>query len=446
MATKATTTTPARKARPAVLWICTTAGEPWTSLAPATESSSGGLADTGERDQTWRGFGGCFNELGWKALQPLTPTARDRVLRSLFAPRQDSCRFRHCRVPIGANDYAESWYSHNETAGDFAMKHFSIERDQKHLLPYLRAALAIQPETTLFASPWSPPTWMKFPQAYNHGTLVGTDQNLAAYALYLLRFVQAYRAEGLPVTAIHVQNEPNSDQKFPSCLWTGAQMRDFIRDHLGPRFSRAKLDCEIWAGTIERGDYNAWGNTIFSDAACRRLVTGMSFQWAGRGQVQRMRMSWPEVRLIQSEGECGSGSNSWGHAMHTFDLLWHYLTNGVEAYTYWNMVLPPGGTSTWGWKQNAMITVDPETRRVTYNPEFYVMKHLSRFVAPGARRICLRGPWTGNSLAFENPDGTVVVAVQNPHADARDFAFQGATGAVGGCLPPSSINTFVRST
>ena len=426
-------------------WICTTEDKPWQALKAEPGGGPAGLSDTGERDQTWRGFGGCFNELGWMALQALAPGARTRVLRSLFAPQRDSCRFRACRIPIGANDYAETWYSHNETDGDFAMKRFSIERDRTYLIPYIRAALAIQPEITLFASPWSPPSWMKSPKAYNYGTLVWDERHRAAYALYLLRFVRAYRAEGLPVTAIHVQNEPNSDQKFPSCLWTGAQMRDFIRDNLGPLFRRAKLDCEIWAGTIEREDYNDWGNTIFSDERCRRFVTGMSFQWAGKDQVQRMRMSWPETPLIQSESECGSGDNSWAEAMHTFDLLWHYISNGVEAYTYWNMVLQPGGMSTWGWKQNAMVTVDPQTQRATYNPEFYVMKHLSRFVETGARRMCLSGPWTGNSLAFENPNGTVVVAVQNPHPEGRDFAFQGATGSVGGCLPPSSINTFVMS-
>ena len=426
-------------------WICTTEDQPWQTGAPGTGQGPVGLADTGQRDQTWRGFGGCFNELGWRALQGLTASARTGVLQSLFSPRRDGLRLRACRVPIGANDYAETWYSPNETDGDLAMEHFSLERDRSCLIPYLRAALALQPDLTLFASPWSPPSWMKFPKSYNYGKLVWTKQNRAAYALYLLRFVQAYRAEGLPVTALHVQNEPNSDQKFPSCRWTGPEMRDFIRDDLGPLFRRAKLDCEIWAGTIEREDYNSWGNTLFADERCRRFLAGMSFQWAGKGQVQRMRLSWPEVPLIQSESECGGGDNTWSEAMHTFDLLWHYLTNGVVAYTYWNMVLPPGGMSTWGWRQNAMITVDPQTRRVTYNPEFYVMKHLSRFVETGAQRICLRGPWTGNSLGFENPDGTLVLAVQNPHGEERAFTFAGGSGTVSGLLPPSSLNTFVMS-
>ena len=113
---------------------------------------------------------------------------------------------------------------------------------------------SIQPELRLIASPWSPPTWMKQPRVYNNGVLRWEPEILEAYALYLLRFVQAYQAEGLPVQQLHVQNEPNSDQKFPSCVWTGAKMRDFIRDFLGPRFREAGADCEIWAGTIESPD------------------------------------------------------------------------------------------------------------------------------------------------------------------------------------------------
>ncbi len=429
----------------ATTWTCTTEDKQWQRREATAGRGAPGLRDTGQRDQTWRGFGGCFNELGWIALEALASGARRRVLQALFGPEADGCRLRACRVPIGANDYAETWYSPNETDGDYAMEHFSLERDRRYLMPYIRAALALQPELTLFASPWSPPTWMKFPKSYNYGRLVWTRRNRKAYAEYLRRFVEGYRAEGLPLTAVHVQNEPNSDQKFPSCLWSGEQMRDFIREDLGPLFRRAQLDCEIWAGTIEREDFHAWGDTIFSDDQCRKYVRGMSFQWAGKGQVQRMRLSWPEVPLIQSESECGSGANSWAEAHHTFDLLWHYLTNGVEAYTYWNLVLPPGGVSTWGWPQNALVTVDPATREVTYNPDFYAMAHLSRYVQPGARRICLVGPWTGNSVAFENPDGAVVVAVQNAAREARDFVFEGAAGKVGGRLPAGSLNSFVMT-
>ncbi len=155
-------------------WIATRPGAPWQKqpdprpgLSACTLSLKPGAA------QRWQGFGGCFNELGWKALSRLDAARRENVLHELFSPA-GGCGFNYCRLPIGASDYAESWYSHNEQAGDLEMKHFSLARDEQSLIPYLQAARRHQPDLTLFASPWSPPTWMKQPPAYNNGTLVWT--------------------------------------------------------------------------------------------------------------------------------------------------------------------------------------------------------------------------------------------------------------------------------
>jgi len=107
------------------------------------------------------------------------------------------------------------------------------------------------------------------------------------------------------------------------------------------------------------------------------------------------------------------------------------------------MVLQPGGRSTWGWPQNAMITADPATRRVAFNPEFYVMKHFARFIEPGATRLGLHGQWTGNAVAFENPDGSVALAIANPFADARELTFRGPWGTVAVAMEARSFNTIV---
>jgi glucosylceramidase len=293
-------------------WIATSPSATWCENVPHLTEASPHLFITNRRQQVIEGFGGCFNEMGWQALQTLSIDRRAQVLRDLF---------------------------------DIAMKHFSIARDQLSLIPYVRAAMAIQPDLHLFASPWSPPTWMKQPRAYNSGVLRWEPEILEAYALYLLKFVQAYHAEGLPVQQLHIQNEPNSDQKFPSCVWTGGKMRDFIRDYLGPCFREADVPCEIWAGTIERPDYDAWAHTILMDPLARAFIAGVGYQWAGQGAVQRTHQSWPELRLLQTESECGNGSNTWEYAHYVFTLLHHYLNNGVNGYVYWNMVLPPGGFS-----------------------------------------------------------------------------------------------------
>lgn len=397
---------------------------------------------TTDRHQIWEGWGGCFNELGWIALSALPSERRDEILRELFDP-DAGCRFNLCRLPIGASDYAAEWYSHNETSGDLTMKHFAIERDQLYLLPYIQAALALRPDMKLFASPWSPPTWMKFPKVYNYGTLVWTPEILRAYALYLAKFIQAYQREGVRIDQLHPQNELVADQKFPSCVWTGAQMRDFIRDDLGPLFVKLGLDCEIWLGTLNMNDYDGYINTVLSDPAANGFIHGVGLQWDGKGMAQRLHASWPEKRIIQTENECGNGQNTWEYAHYVFGLLQHYISNGANAYVYWNMVLEPDGKSTWGWKQNAMVTVNGETQEVTFNPEFHVMKHYSHFIAPGAVRMGLAGCLAANAVAFENPDGSRVVVVANPLKNERRCVLGEGSRFSSMSLPPESFNTVV---
>jgi glucosylceramidase len=48
-------------------------------------------------------------------------------------------------VPIGANDYALEWYRLDETEDDYAMSDFSVARDERILIPYIKAAMAIRP-------------------------------------------------------------------------------------------------------------------------------------------------------------------------------------------------------------------------------------------------------------------------------------------------------------
>ncbi len=424
-------------------WMETTEAQPWRSRPLVAEKGTApGLQVTETVGQKWEGVGGCFNELGWHALSVLSPSERAKALKSLFDPAT-GCRLSIGRLPIGASDYAMEWYSHNETDGDFRMKHFSVERDRRYLLPYIKAALGIRADLKLFASPWSPPTWLKDPRAYNYGTLVWDRKHLAAYALYFVKFVQAYARQGVRIEQIHPQNEVVADQKFPSCLWTGAQLRDFIRDYLGPAFARAGLDCEIWLGTLNTDDYNGFPLTVLSDPRANRYVAGVGFQWAGKGAIQRTHAAWPEKRLMQTENECGDGLNTWAYAHYVFGLMQHYITNGANAYVYWNMVLPEGGLSTWGWRQNSMMTVDIKRRQMTYRPEFHVMRHFGQFVEPGAHRMGLGGTWAGNAVAFRNPSGSTVIVMHNPFGGARPVTLSSGAAAWRAELQPMSFNTFV---
>lgn len=436
-----------------IQWVSSVEDSYWQekqAIGAGTENAN--LIITDVKAQNIEGFGGCFNELSYVALSHLAEDERHKVFHSLFHPEGEH-KFSICRLPIGASDYALEWYSLNETDEDFAMEHFSIERDRKYLIPYIKEALKYNPNLKFFASPWSPPTWMKFPKAYNYGTLRWEPKVLEAYALYFVKFVEAYAQEGIRIDQVHVQNEVAADQKFPSCLWTGEQLREFIRDYLGPVFEKHGLDTEIWLGTINgrtaslftesSEDYNSYANTVLSDPEAYKYVKGVGYQWAGKYAIQQTVQSYPELRYMQTENECGDGKNTWKYAHYVHGLFRHYFINGVNSYVYWNMVLEPKGRSTWGWEQNSMITVNPESKQVINNPEFYVMKHFSHFVETGAVRIETKGPWTGNTVAFENPDGSKVIVVSNPYKETREMCLADGDVTHQFMLEPESFNTII---
>lgn len=440
-----------------ISWVETTSEKYWQKReAGARQGALPTLEITDAYDQELDGFGGCFNELGWIALGKLSAEEKAKVLDLLFSPTEDGLRLNFCRTPVGASDYAARWYSYNETPLDFEMTHFSIEADRENLLPYIKEALSRKPDMKLFASPWSPPAWMKTPPVYNHGLLNRTPENLRAYAAYFVKYIKAYEKEGVHICQLHPQNEPAADQKFPSCLWTGEECAEFIGEYLGPAFEEADLDTEIWLGTLNVPSFMAPGQKPFAevedgfnryayraltDPKAAKYIKGVGYQWEGKDAVRRTHECFPHLRLANTENECGDGQNTWGYAKYVFDLFRHYLTSGANLYCYWNMVLEGEGKSTWGWKQNALVGV--EDGRAVLRPEYYVMKHFSRFLLPGARRVILKGCDAGNSVAFLNPDGQLVLITRNPLGKEKSLtvSIKGAKHSF--TLAPDSIHSMV---
>lgn len=410
---------------------------------------------TGEKRQEILGFGGCFNELGWDALQKTKEEVREGFLKELYGA--EGCAFNMGRVPIGANDFSLEWYSCDDTDGDYELKDFNVERDKKYTVPFIRAAQKYCPDLTLFASPWSPPAWMKTKKVYNFGRIRMEEPVLDAYARYFVKFVEAYKELGIPVTMVHVQNEPMADQKFPSCLWHGSDMRDFIKGYLGPAFEKSGLDTQIWLGTINgpfsdfrsgfgapyEEFYDQFANTILSDKDARKYLTGVGVQWGGKHQLEQIEASFPEMHIMQTESECGDGRNEWEQAEYIYFLMWYFFRHGAERYTYWNMALSEGGVSSWGWSQNSLATIKEETGELTLQPEFYLMKHFSHFIKPGARLLDTKGHWTSNAMVFENPDGQLVITVMNSMHHDRAVSFCHKERSFSAVIGAHSLHTFV---
>ena len=150
-----------------MLWISSTEDAKWITETAYAEEAGSELVILGEQGKPLFGWGCCISEICAKAIFSLDEATQKMVFDRLFG--KEGCGFDYCRLSIGANDFAESWYSYNETEGDYAMEHFSIDRDRKYILPAIREAQKRSPELTFFASPGSPPTWMKFPKVCNYG-------------------------------------------------------------------------------------------------------------------------------------------------------------------------------------------------------------------------------------------------------------------------------------
>jgi glucosylceramidase len=370
------------------------------------------------------GFGGAFNEQGWDALAALDESGRQQALRLLF-DAQAGARFRFGRLPIGASDYALDRYTLDDVPGDYAMEHFSIERDRALLVPYTRAALAVQPALRLWASAWTPPPWLKTNGAYDTGAMRDDPAALAAYALYLARFVESYRSEGLTVQAVHVQNEPAQLTRYPSCLWTPELVRDFVRDHLGPTFESRQVSAEIWLGTLNTAEPR-YASVVLGDAGARRHVRGIGVQWGALAITAELAASYPDLPLMQTETVCGNHPwepgfdpdrppNDHAYGELTWGRILAYLRAGVRSYMAWNMVLDTEGRnldSERPWPQNALLVVDRSSRRLVETPAYWAFRHFSSFVDAGAVRVGLTGSYD-DAIAFRNPDGRLVVVLQN---------------------------------
>lgn len=398
--------------------------------------------------QTWRGFGGTFNEKGWDALSVLSAEDRERALQLLFSDTVGA-GFDWGRLPIGASDYALERYTLAETPNDLTMQNFSIARDQQYLIPYIKAALEVKGSVSLWASPWSPPAWMK-----DSNNIDGTDEYnstptftshmlsdpsiLEAYALYFVKFVQAYAAEGLTIQHIEPQNEPGYATRYPSCLWDAGLLGTFVGSYLGPAFEENGLTTEIWFGTLSNADTYA-GQIGGLTGAAAQYVTGVGLQWNTIGNVGTL--SGQGYYVIQTEHKCGNypwESATWNpnmppndhaYAEESWGLIKQWLEAGAHIYSAWNMVLDTEGKNIdvqRPWPQNALLTVDRSTNTLNITPAYYVFRHLSQFVDPGAVRIGVQG---GDALAFKNPDGGIVAVLYNNggQASATTVAIGGTT-------------------
>jgi glucosylceramidase len=233
------------------------------------------------------------------------------------------------------------------------------------------------------------------------------------------------------------QNEFNSCQPFPSCTWLSSGLNKFVGEYLGPAMK--ELGVELMFGTMERPN-PAMVDTLLQDPKSSKYITGVGFQWAGKHAIEAIHKSYPNIKLYQTEQECGNGQNSWKACCYAWDVMKHYLNNGTNTYEYWNTSLEEGGMSRWGWRQNSLVTVNKEKKTCKFTYEYYVLKHLSHYVLPGAQRLATSGTFS-NLLVFKNTDNSYVLAIYNDKDTEIKPVIKIGEYNISAVLKPNSFNT-----
>lgn len=405
-----------------------------TQLIAGTAERADVTVDDASTAQTWEGFGGAFNEMGWSYLSMLSDSDRDTAIRLLYGA--DGARFAFGRIPIGASDYAMDRYTLDETAGDLGLADFSIARDQQRLIPFVKAVQAVKSNIRFWASPWTPPTWMKqgpfsagkVVSPFDGGTMKGDDATLQAFAQYLLRFVQAYAQQGIVIETISPQNEPGYVGNYPTCGWAPATYAKLVGQYLGPTLAGAGLATKIMLGSFNGGPGDtSIVSTVMGDLTARSYVDVLGFQWGMRSKIASAKSY--HLPIWQTEHMCGNlpwetdtfnaslAPNDHAYGVESWRLLRDWIKAGVTAYSAWNMVLDTVGVgidTSRVWPQNALLTVDTQAKKLNITPTYYVFRHLSQFVATGAKVVATSG---GDAIAFKNPDGSIVTVLYNSGAE-----------------------------
>ena len=361
------------------------------------------------------GFGAAFTDASCYMFNQLSADAREQILRQMFHPAEMGLSV--CRVCIGSSDYATKAYSYDEGDPDPELTRFSIEHDREYILPVLRQARSINPELFLFASPWSPPGWMK-----SGGSMLGGSMRkkyLPNYAQYFVKFLQAYAADGVPVQAVTPQNEVDTDQdgRMPACIWAQEYEIEFVGKHLGPALAKNGMQTKIW---VLDHNYNLWGRAVaeLDDPDLRKYCNAVAWHgYVGKPEMMtKAHEAHPDAEMYWTEGgpdyTAPDYQTDWAQWGKTFTAV---LRNWCRGITAWNLALDEKGRPNIGpFPCGGLVTINSGSREITYSGQYWAFGHFSRAVRRGARRIESAGELAGvDHVAFENPGGGRCALVTN---------------------------------
>ncbi|HKW46334.1 MAG TPA: glycoside hydrolase family 30 beta sandwich domain-containing protein [Gemmatimonadaceae bacterium] len=428
----------------------------FTPMGQPLESQVCVFVDPTKRAQTILGIGGALTDASAEVFAKLS-AAKQRELLDAYFDRDKGIGYTLGRTTIHSCDFSSSSYTYVDE-GDTALTSFSIAHDKQFRIPFTKQALAAAGgKLTLFASPWSPPAFMKTNNDMLHGGKLKPEFR-QAWANYFTKFIRAYEREGIPIWGITVQNEPMATQTWESCIYTAEDERDFIKRFLGPTMRRAGLaDTKVIAWDHNRDLIYQRVSTILADSEAAQYVWGIGFHWyepwsGGTmmfDNVRLVRETFPEKKLLFTEGTVDTFKaediQNWRLGEYYGHSMINDFNDGAVGWTDWNVLLDEkGGPNHVGNFCFAPIHADTETGELTYTNSYHYIGHFAKFVRPGARRIVSSPSRSALlSTAFVNADGRIAVVVMNPtDKDASYYLWLAGNAAEVKSLP-HSIQTLV---
>lgn len=421
------------------------AAAPALSWQPGESTGDNVLTlDPSKKFQDILGFGAAFTDAACYTFNRLDAPARANLFHELFHPAEMGLNV--CRTCIGSSDYSTEMFSYDEGEPDPEMKRFSIAHDQAYVLPVLREARKANSDLFLFSSPWSPPGWMKAGGSMLGGSM--RQQYFAPYAQYFLKFLQAYAAEGVPVQAVSVQNEVDTDQdgRMPACSWPQEYEIGFVKNYLGPLLQKNNLSTSIW---ILDHNYNLWGRAIdeLEDPDLRKFCNSVAFHgYVGTPDMMtRVHNAFPDVQLYWTEGgpdyTAPDYATDWANWGRTFTQA---LRNWCRAITGWNLALDEKGRPNIGpFPCGGLVTIHSQTKEITRSGQYWAYAHFSRNIHRGARRFESTGNVAGvEHVAFENPNGQKTIVLTNSK-ETGNITLRLAEKMINVALPASSMLTLI---
>ncbi len=404
--------------------------------------------------QTLLGIGGAITDASAEVFYRLTPELQKELLTAYY----DSTKgigYSLARTNIQSCDFSSSSYSYVEDM-DKGLKTFSVKHDEQYRIPFIKKVLALAGRIPLYASPWSPPAWMKTNNDMLHGGKL-LPEYYQAWANFYVKFIQAYEKAGIPIWGLTVQNEPMAVQRWESCVYTAEDERDFIKNYLGPT---------LWKNGMKNKNLIAWdhnrdliynrASTILNDKDAAKYVWGIGFHWyetwtGGPMQFDNVRMvheTFPGKNLIFTEG-CPENFDSsrignWTLGETYGNSMIHDFNSGAVGWTDWNILLDERG----GPNHVENFCFAPVHafygKKLYYTNSYYYIGHFSKFIRPGAVRINASSNRTDLiTTAFRNPNGKIVVVVMNQGDVVLDYnlAFKGQSVSIQS--RPHSISTLI---